>query len=319
MNTLRKQIGVGLLSVISLLGCATSTASAVAKDPKAVEVVAIDRFSDAAGHLFVRSKNSALPGPNEPIDMDTGPFITQGLTPDGRATRYYNLDVQSTKAAPIYVLFREGEERPVAGQLNIVDVIPGDRGYSDFWQVHKVTVPKNYVVNSVSSLAELKSAGYAITRTDKLVNCPVVPNHSTARLRAGAEPKELQSGWYKGKVVKYFTFEEADLRAAAGDDTVPVAPIYVTFNVNPDQPNGGPTSGFRLESDGQQTHNVLQAGPRDPGYSPLWLVNVYDNKDWGRVRDLETVLQAKLLAPAVAIVNCPVVYVDDKVAKLEMR
>lgn len=319
MNTLTKPISVGLLSAVSLLSCATLYASAVAKDPQKAEVAAIDRFSDTAGHLFVRSKNSALPGPNEPIDLDTGPFITQGLTPDGRATRYYNLDVQPTKAAPIYVLFHEGQDWPVAGQLSIVDVIPGEIGYSDFWQVHNVTVPKNYVANSVSSLAELKSAGYVITRTDKLVNCPVVPDRSTARLRAGVEQNALHSGWYKGKVVRYFTFEETDLRAAAGDNTVPVAPIYVTFNVNPDQPNGGPASGFRLESNGRQTHNVLQAAPHDPGYSPLWLVNVYDNQDWGRVRDLDSVLQAKIIASAVAIVNCPVVFIDDKVATLEMR
>ena len=46
---------------------------------------------------------------------------------------YTNFDVQSTTPAPIYVLFRKGESAPVAGQPNIVDVIPGDPGHNDFW------------------------------------------------------------------------------------------------------------------------------------------------------------------------------------------
>lgn len=54
----------------------------------------------------------------------------QGLGPDGSQVRYYNFDVQPVDAAPIYALFREGEDSPVEGQLNIVGVIPGDSGYS---------------------------------------------------------------------------------------------------------------------------------------------------------------------------------------------
>jgi hypothetical protein len=39
-----------------------------------------------------------------------------------------HFDVQSTTPAPIYVLHRKGEMSPVAGQLNIVDMIPGNPG-----------------------------------------------------------------------------------------------------------------------------------------------------------------------------------------------
>ncbi len=68
-------------------------------------------------------------------------FNTHGLGPNGEKTIYYNFDVLSTTPAPIYVLFRMGETTPVSGQLNIVNVIPGDAGYNDFWLVTKVTVP----------------------------------------------------------------------------------------------------------------------------------------------------------------------------------
>jgi hypothetical protein len=91
---------------------------------------------------------------------------------------------------------------------------------------------------------------------------------------------------------------------------VPLSPIYVTFNVNPDQPNGGPGSGFKAEPGSEQTHNVPATLPGDAGYSPLWLVAVYDNADWPEVKDLKTALKAKLLAPAAATVNCPIVFIE---------
>ena len=90
---------------------------------------------------------------------------------------------------------------------------------------------------------------------------------------------ELQRAWYQGQVAKYFSFDEAPLSAA---ENVPLSPIYVTFNVNPDPPNGGPGSGFKAEPSSQQTHNVPATLPGDAGYSPLWLVAVYDNADCPR-------------------------------------
>lgn len=42
----------------------------------------------------------------------------------------------------------------------------------------------------------------------------------------------------------------------------------------------------------------------------MWLVSVYDNADFPSVRDLDTVSKAKLLASGVAIVNCPIVFIE---------
>ena len=113
-------------------------------------IAAVDRFSDKAAHLQLRTPDNHLPGPNEPVDFDSGPFITQGLSPStGKPVRYYNFDVQTTMPAPVYVLYREGEDKPVEGQLDIIDTLPGEKGYNDFRQVWKVTVPKDYVANTV--------------------------------------------------------------------------------------------------------------------------------------------------------------------------
>ena len=263
----------------------------------------VDRFSDAAGTLMVRSASNALPEPGAPIDFDRPPFITRGLGPDGQIASYYNFDVQSTIPAPIYVLFRDGQDTPLESQLNIVDTVPGDAGYNDFWQVHRVTVPETYVANTVTSLGQLEAAGYPVRATDDIVNCPVVPRGSTAALRTGGGSPGLTQGWYRDQTVYYFNFAERPLTGSQ----VPVAGIYVAFNTNPDQAGGGPPSGFKVEVGTDQTHNVLDSVPTDAGYSPLWSVSPYDNADFEEVRDLASVTTAAILARDVATVNCPVV------------
>jgi hypothetical protein len=274
-------------------------------DPATAPRVAVDRFSEAAGMLMVRTADDGLPGPDEPIDFDDGPFVTRGLGPDGERVTYYNFDVQPTAPAPIYALFRAGDETPVAGQLNVVDVVPGDEGYNDFWQVHRVTVPADYVANTVTSLHGIREAGYDVSPTETLVNCPVVPEGSTATMRLGDGATGLVQGWYRNQVVSYFQFTEAPLVTTGGG--VPLSPIYVTFNVNPGTDGGGPPSGFRTEAASDRTHNVVATLPGDDGYSPLWSVNVYDNADFDRVSDLASALDAELLAGGVATVNCPIV------------
>lgn len=297
-----------VLVAVLLMACSDDpVAPPTPLDPDTAPRAVVDRFSDQAAALFRRSATPGLPASGQPIDMDQAPFITQGLGPDGEPVRYYNFDVQSSTPAPIFVLFRQGESAPVQGQLNIVDVIPGDPGYNDFWQVVRVTVPTGYVANTVTSLAELQVAGYAMEMTATLVNCPVVPDGSTATEGGGADG--LFRGWYKGQVVFYFTFDEAPL-VATSDGMIPTSPIHVTFNVNPDQPGGGPASGFRTQGTSVQTHNVLHTVPGDAGYSPLWDVQPYDNTFFDQVHDRESAQAAPSFGTA-ALVNCPVVFVGN--------
>jgi hypothetical protein len=296
------------LSMLAIAGCTDSESmnAVMPKDPTTTEKVSVDRFSDEAAMLQRRSAAPTLPGPDQPVDFDQGPFITHGYGPGGEKVTYYNFDIRPTAPAPIYVLFRTGETTPVMGQLNIIDVVPGQPGYNDFWQVKKVTVPATYVANTITSAAAITAAGYTVEDTMMLVNCPVVPDGSTARLRLN-EPATLVSGWYRDKVVKYFSFEEKALTGSA----VPVVPIYVMFAINPDQAGGGPASGFRTEPSSTQTHNVIAALPGDPGYSPLWSVQVLDNAAFGSVNNLVTAQSATVLGANAGNVNCPVVAVEQ--------
>jgi hypothetical protein len=286
-----------------------TTVAATPKDPSSSPVVSVDRFSALAAHLQLRTSTNGIPGPNVPVNFDQAPFITQGFTPSGQVVLYYNFDVQPSAPAPIYVLFKQGDTSSVAGQLNIIDVKPGSPGYNDFWLVKKVTVPTNYVANTVTSLAEIISAGYPITATTEIVNCPVVPKGSTANMKFGGGSNAIIEGWYKDSIVTYFSFLESPL-STNSSGLVPISPIYVTFNINPDQPNGGPASGFMTVSGSVQTHNVIATIPKQVGYSPLWSVDVYDNASFGSVSNLSTAMSAPLKGTGVALVNCPVVSIQ---------
>jgi hypothetical protein len=277
------------------------------KDPDQAPIAAVDRFSDNAATIQVRTADNHLPGPNEPVDFDTGPFITQGLSPSmDKPVRYYNFDIQGTTPATVYVLYREGEDKPVADQLDIIDTLPGEKGYNDFRQIWKVFVPKDYIANTVTDAGALSQAGYKTEKTDTLRNMPVVPDKSRARERLKGESAELHRAWYRGQVAKFFSFEEAPLSGTS----VPLSPIYVSFNINPGQPNGDLASGFRTEPNSEQTHNIPATLPGDKGYSPLWLRVVYDNADWPSVHDLATALKAKVIPAKVLTPNCPIVFIE---------
>lgn len=280
-----------------------SPMGAAGTDPDKAPQAIIDRFSDEAGHLQKRSASPSLPGPNEPVDFDQGPFITQGLGPDGEVVKYYNFDVQPTTPAPIFVPMRRGA--PVPGQLNIVDVVPGDAGYNDFWQVVAVTVPESYVANSLTSADAVFAAGYPMQTTDTLVNCPIVPAGSTASLRDRDDTSApgVTRGWYEGEVVHYFNFGEkaGGLVAVAG--MVPTSPIWVTFNDD----STGPASGFKTETGTSQTHNVTGSLPTSAAYSPLWDVTPYPNAHFDDVNDAATAITAAGDGAVAAMVNCPIV------------
>jgi len=99
-----------------------------------------------------------------------------------------------------------------------------------------------------------------------------------------------------------------------GSGMVPASPIYVAFNINPDEDGGGPPSGFMTEEGSAQTHNVVATVPGDEGYSPLWSVNVYDNAEFDDVYNLSSAQAATILGTGVAMVNCPIVSVDTDTA-----
>ncbi len=257
----------------------------------AARPVVIDRCSPRAGHLMVRDAKHAVPGPDQPIDLDRPPFITRGLGPDGKPVRYYNFDIQPTRPATLYRFTRAGRREP----LDVVDVIPGEPGYSDFFRIAWVEVDAAFVPGSITSAAQLR--GLRITPSGDAIDCPIEPRGTTAREAHGVAPAQPHELAYRGARVTCLLFGPP---LSLDGDRVPTSPIYVTF-----RSEARPESGFRTEGATPQTHNVVMSLPGDLDYSPLWDVHIYARAAFEAVRDANTALAAPLAAHG-PLVNCPI-------------
>ena len=91
---------------------------------------------------------------------------------------YADFGPNPAEAATIYAFITgmdaQGNPMFVSGQRNIIDVKPGDAGYTAFWDVHLVTVPSSYVANTFTSFSDVMSSGYPVADPGIAVNCPVV-------------------------------------------------------------------------------------------------------------------------------------------------
>ncbi len=226
----------------------------------------VDRFSDAAGTLLRRSVIPSLPGPNAPIDLDAPPFAVTVETPGGIPRRCYDLDVRSAKP-PRYYVFYDRIGNYQLGQFPVVDVAPGDAGYSDVWDIWKIIVPDGFQpFNTIRDAATVErllaepGSGYGAARTGILLNAPIVPEGSKASLKADNRDGSatLLYAWYRGKRAPYLYFE-GSLRAEG--ESAPVSEMRVGSRP-PDRPLG-----LALADAGRRVSTA--AAPKGPGYSPL--------------------------------------------------
>ena len=281
--------------------------------PAYVPRVAVDRFSDAAGLFFRRADQPQLPGPDQPVDFDGPLFLQKGFGPNGEAVRFYNFDARSTAPAPVYILVdRIGV--PIPGQLPIFDLLPGDAGYNDLWQIQQVRIlQRDYPPNSISSLQAIRDGKYEISTTQDLMNCVLVPAGSTATLRADPDtPSSAQQGWYRDQIVEYLLFEHprSIARVDFGAGQVNAPEMFCFFDNDAD-----PSQGFALDPQASGTHNVATRLPGQEGYGPLWVLTVFKLAFFDQVANVASALdqsrdESSLLhLPALLYVNAPIVEV----------
>lgn len=294
------------LPLATFLLVAACSDGAAGLDPDTAPVASVDRFSDDFGTLFRRSApvfdpanvQPSVPAPNEPIDLDAL-FTVRALGPSGQPVTYYSLDILPRVPAQAWVITRGGQ--PVAEQLPIIDLLPGDSKYNDFAQINEVEVGDDYEANTFTSKEEVDAAAatgeVTVTPTSRLANWAAVPAGSTATRRFLGEEVTGHRSWIRGAVVHQLRFEE-NLTATSGGN-VPAADIIVMFDNNMD-----PSQGFEQEADGS-THNSIDTVAGDPGYSSLWNHSVGDNANFDAVVDYPSALANVMAADVGVDVNCP--------------
>ena len=113
--------------------------------------------------------------------------------------------------APIWVFISgfevDGSPRLIANHPSILDVMPGDAGYSDLWDVQLVVVPSGFDSRAIRSLGQLEASGLEAVPADLLVNCPIVPIGSVT-----AAGHAAHLGWYRGEQVQYFDLGVSDVQ-----------------------------------------------------------------------------------------------------------
>jgi len=226
----------------------------------------VDRFSDRAATHFRRSAMPSLPKPNEPILLDAPPFLVDLAGASGARAHCYDLDVQPARPARFYVFYDQAGNY-ILTQFPVVGVAPGDPGYSDLWDIWKVTVPNGFKADnslrdleSVEKLLRDPKSGYQAERTGALLNGPIVPDGSSARHKAeGREgAATLRYAWYRGRRAPYLYFEQ-HLRWA--EDQSPVSRMVLET-----LPTGGDPARLPLSRLGPLHPSEL---PGEKGYSPL--------------------------------------------------
>src|SRR3989441_4545228 len=214
----------------------------------AIVAIALLLVGLGAGYLLGRPVPAAIPGPVSGLLRTMIPRVDGWFR--NASVSYLDFGPQSNVAVPILAFFQAtSPSTPVAGQRNIIDTIPSQPGYNDFWRVYKVLAPNGYVANSIRSLADAVASGYTIEATNIVVNCPVVNPNATI---AGSSATPV-TGWYRNRDVFYF---DEGTRSPAAGSVVQDAPLYAFFHSD-----GIPGSGQR---------NVIDALPAAAGYSDLW-------------------------------------------------
>jgi hypothetical protein len=238
-----------------------------------------------AAALAVLVLPTAAPAGNamEPIRHFPKQKKTTGFY-QGRTVRYLDFGPiklrPGNKLAPIWV-FTNGAD----AQRNVIDVVPGDRGYSPLWRVVMVTWADDASPRVLRSAAQVKAAAAAgevtLKRTNTVVNCPVV----------GFGQKETL-GFHRGSTIAYYDL--GPVKLARGNK---VAPIWA----------------FTNGASGQK--NVIDVVPGQAGYTPLWQVSMVTWADGATPRVLMSAAQIRAAASAgdvtvrrtAIVVNCPVI------------
>ena len=141
------------------------------------------------------------------------------------------------------------------------------------------------------------------------MNCVIVPDNSVATRRFdSADPAELQGGWYRDQIVRYFLFENPDSKAQVAFGTPVTSNIMYAFLENDENV----IDGFAIDGTTGDTHNVLTRLPEQDGYSPLWTLQAIKLLAFTRVTNVATAAQeASIDINAISLpvlnVNAPVV------------
>jgi hypothetical protein len=233
--------------------------------------------------------NAVLPAGSELPDVEDDPELAEqieendgvdALVPivngfaDGVSRSYWDFGPAPAFSAPIFVLFRrDGTNLVRVPHPPLVEVAPGDPGYSPYWAVFQVIVTDDYrdeVIPSVAAIDEAVRRGLVeppVYHVGEAVNCPVVADDVMLERPGGMSPVGPPSvAHYRGVRIHYFDVGHMPI----DDDTViPEVRRYVLRREG-QEPLSERIRNVDMTGDGDthDTNDVLDLAADDPLPSP---------------------------------------------------
>ncbi|MFO0727468.1 MAG: hypothetical protein U1E65_27065 [Myxococcota bacterium] len=195
---------------------------------------------------------------------------------DGKDIWYWNADgANASFIAPMFVV------TGTAGQqigAPIIDVLPGDVGYTPWWRTMIVKTTASYKGEKIWSRAAIDQ-GVKLgilsppEATTRIVDCPVALEdiHFDLNDAVPAAQGHPTLVWYRGKRAYWIQFSETvDVPLTAR--IMPIFPVLVLQRINQGAPIYEFATGIDVNGDGllNASNNIFSGGLGTPTYSPLW-------------------------------------------------
>jgi len=194
---------------------------------------------------------------------------------DGAPAHYWDFGDTPEFASPLFVLVRRNadDEFEILDHNTIIDVLPGEPGYSPFWAVLFVEVTDAYdgeLIPSFAAAQEAQELGLVLPpkAMEVAVNCPAVAKDVTLELGDGNDPMPPPKRFYwKGQEVRYYDFGFIPV------DNATIVPDMAMYRLKRE---GGvalsePLRNVDMTGDGdtKDTNNIFELAVTDEYVSPL--------------------------------------------------
>jgi hypothetical protein len=194
----------------------------------------------------------------------------------GQPVRYWNVDgAGSSLIAPLFVL--EDAAGNVIG-WPIIDVLPGEPGYTPWWRRVVVRVTAAYAGEHIWSRAAIeegvaKGLLEAPRATTTVIDCPVVRRGTPIPVSAapGARTASTTPAWYRDRRVDLVAFSDT-IDVPLESRRMPTFPVYILQRIDSGQPLHEAVTGVDVTGDGRldASNNVFADRLGGARYSPLW-------------------------------------------------
>ena len=206
----------------------------------------------------------------------------------GAPVQYWRVAQVAAGSMPAYQLCVEDGERCVATEHPvIIDHLPGEAGYSPFFQLHPVAVPAGFA-RQITSVAEVVALademGVAPIRGgSELLHCPVAGLDARLEVSGAASAEPERRVYVRDVEARCFDFSSSrPNRSVFPSGELFVRNVYMLTREGDSGPLVEEAQGVDWTGDGDQldSNNIFGVGLEDADYTPLWrLVTVTIGED----------------------------------------